>query len=156
MPTLSLPIDDAVAQASSVLRRARLDGLDEAALPFAERHVQAWRSGLADNMNVDTLVNVVKVRGNCSAGSAPHPLSCMQHRARRCAHANGQNVDLILIGTLVACEMGSAFEPASCFGCVLPFPGPTTCTQSIVQASDQCIRVRVGGALPRSRPAAVG
>ena len=41
MPTFSLPIDDAMAQASPVLRRARLDGLDEAALPFAERHVQA-------------------------------------------------------------------------------------------------------------------
>ena len=69
MPSFSLPIDDAVAQASSVLRRARLDGLDEAALPFAERHVQAWRGKATANMDVDTLVNVLKVRDNCSAGS---------------------------------------------------------------------------------------
>ena len=71
MPKFSLPIDDAVAQASSVLRRARLDGLDEAALPFAERHVQAWRGELTANMNLDDLVNVVKVRGNCGAESTP-------------------------------------------------------------------------------------
>ena len=68
MPTFSLPIDDAVAQASSVLRRARLDGLDEAALPFAERHVQAWRGEPTANMSVDVLVNVW---GNCDAESTP-------------------------------------------------------------------------------------
>ena len=71
-----------MAQASPVLRRARLDGLDEAALPFAERHVQAWRGKQTANMSVDALVNVVKVRDNCGTGSTRHAILCRQHRPR--------------------------------------------------------------------------
>ena len=61
MPDFSLPIDDAVAEASPMLGRMRVDGLDRAALPFAERHVQAWRGVPEPDMEVDMLVNGIKV-----------------------------------------------------------------------------------------------
>ena len=64
MPSSRLPIEDAVAEASSVLGRARLDGLDEVALPYADRYVQAWRGGVNPSMDAEMLVNVVKVRGS--------------------------------------------------------------------------------------------
>ena len=64
MPAFSLLIDDAVAHASPVLRRMRVDGLDRAALPFAERHVQAWRGAPEPEMEADMLVNVIKVWQN--------------------------------------------------------------------------------------------
>ena len=63
MPGFSLFIDDAVAKASPVLSRMRLDGLDRAALPFEERYVQAWRGAPELNMGADMLVNVIKVCG---------------------------------------------------------------------------------------------
>ena len=63
----SLSIDDAMAEASPVLARMRVDGLDRAALPFAERHVQAWRGAPDPEMDADMLVNVIKVRSSyCS------------------------------------------------------------------------------------------
>ena len=62
MSTCSLTIDEAVAQASPVLARMRLDGLDRAPLPFAERYVLAWRRLPQPYMDVDTLQNVCKVR----------------------------------------------------------------------------------------------
>ena len=55
-------IDDAVAEASAVLARMRLDGLDRAPLPFAERYVQAWRRGPRPDDGLDTTFNVFKVR----------------------------------------------------------------------------------------------
>ena len=64
MSCFSLSIDDAVAEASPVLRRMRVDGLDRAALPFAERHVQAWRGAPEPDMEADILVNVFKVWPN--------------------------------------------------------------------------------------------
>ena len=64
MPDCSLFIDDAVAQASPVLARMRLDGLDRAALPFAERHVQAWRGAPEPDMEPEWLVSVIKVRSS--------------------------------------------------------------------------------------------
>ena len=62
MASCSIPIDDAVAEASAVLARMRLDGLDRAPLPFAERYVQMWRGAPHIEMEVDTLMNVLKVR----------------------------------------------------------------------------------------------
>ena len=61
MPSTSLTIDDVVAEASPVLRRARLDGLDSVSLPFAERYVQAWRCPAEATMDADMLINVFKV-----------------------------------------------------------------------------------------------
>ena len=57
-----LSIDDAVAEASPVLARMRLDGLDRAPLPFAERYVQAWRGPPDSSMDLDRFMNVLKVR----------------------------------------------------------------------------------------------
>ena len=62
MLTFSLIIDDAVAKASPVLRRMRLDGLDRATLPFEERYVQAWRGMPESSMDAKLLLNVIKVR----------------------------------------------------------------------------------------------
>ena len=61
MLNFSLSIDDAAAEASPVLARMRVDGLDRAALPLAERHVQAWRGAPEPDMAVDMLVSVIKV-----------------------------------------------------------------------------------------------
>ena len=61
MSSVSLDIDDVVAEASPVLRRARLDGLDCVSLPFAERYVQAWRGPPEATMDADMLLNVFKV-----------------------------------------------------------------------------------------------
>ena len=61
MPSFNLVIDDTVAEASPVLARMRLDGLDRAALPFAERNVQAWRGAPEPSMEADFLVSVIKV-----------------------------------------------------------------------------------------------
>ena len=72
MQTFSLAIDDAVAVASPVLARMRLDGLDRAALPFAERHVQAWRGAPEPNMEADMLINVIKVWESHQAQSTLH------------------------------------------------------------------------------------
>ena len=63
MPTHSIEISDADAEASGVLQRMRLDGLDAATVPFDERCVRAWRRGQPEpNMDVDMLVNVLWVR----------------------------------------------------------------------------------------------
>ena len=67
MPAFSLFIDDTVAEASPVLARMRLDGLDRAALPFAERHVQAWRGSPEPDMDAHMLVSVIKVRSSYSS-----------------------------------------------------------------------------------------
>ena len=64
MPAFSLFIDDTVAEASPVLARMRLDGLDRAALPFAERHVQAWRGAPEPDMDAEMLVSVIRVRSS--------------------------------------------------------------------------------------------
>ena len=72
MDECTLPIDDAVADASPVLARARLDGLDCVSLPFAERYVQAWRGTPDPEMEADTLVNVLKVCGSSQAKVTPH------------------------------------------------------------------------------------
>ena len=40
----------------------RLHGYDSAAVPFAEKHVQAWLRGPGIAMDTETLVNVLKVR----------------------------------------------------------------------------------------------
>ena len=61
MSTFCLSIDDAVVEASPVLRRARLDGLDQAALPFPERHVTAWRGTPQPNMGLEMLNQVIQV-----------------------------------------------------------------------------------------------
>ena len=61
MPHFLFSIDDVVAEASPVLGRMRVDGLDRAALPFEERHVQAWRGAPEPDMEVDMLVNIMKV-----------------------------------------------------------------------------------------------
>ena len=65
MPDFYFFIDDAVAEASPVLARMRLDGLDRAALPFAERHVQAWLGAPEPNMEEGLLVSVIEVRNSC-------------------------------------------------------------------------------------------
>ena len=63
MASYSLFIDDYLAEASPVLGRMRLDGLTETTVPFAERLVLLWRRGApTPDMNVDDLVNVLKVR----------------------------------------------------------------------------------------------
>ena len=58
----SISIDDAMAEASPFLRRMRLEGYDSAAVPFAEKHVQAWLRGPGVQMDTNTLINVLKVR----------------------------------------------------------------------------------------------
>lgn len=56
-------IRDADADASGVLGRMRLDGLDRATVPFEARCVHAWQRGAPEpNMDVDMLVNVLWVR----------------------------------------------------------------------------------------------
>ena len=82
MSVFSLSIDDAVAEASPVLRRMRVDGLDRAALPFAERHVQAWRGAPEPDMEANVLVNVIKVLQN-DKYSALCPHAEDRHRLRR-------------------------------------------------------------------------
>ena len=62
MTNHSFSIDDALAEASPFLRRMRLHGYDSAAVPFAEKHVQAWLRGPGIAMDTETLVNVLKVR----------------------------------------------------------------------------------------------
>ena len=62
MANYSLPIDYAGAEASTVLARMRLDGLDRTPLPFEERYVQAWRGTPKPDMDLVTLINVFKVR----------------------------------------------------------------------------------------------
>ena len=68
MTRYSISIDSAVAEASAVLARMRLDGLDCAPLPFAERYVQMWRGAPDPGMDSETLMNVLKVRDACTAG----------------------------------------------------------------------------------------
>ena len=62
MPKHSISIDDALTEASPFLRRMRLHGYDSAAVPFAEKHVQAWLRGPGVELDTDTLMDVVKVR----------------------------------------------------------------------------------------------
>ena len=63
-----------MAEASPVLRRMRLDGLDRATLPFAERYVLAWLASPRSNVRLQTVVQVIKVwfvtaaRPKCFAG----------------------------------------------------------------------------------------
>ena len=59
--TCAIPIDDTVVEASPVLARMRLDGLDRAPVPFAERYVLAWRGAPEPTMDTGTFINVVKV-----------------------------------------------------------------------------------------------
>ena len=56
-----IDITDAVAKASPVLGRMRVDGLARATVPFEERYVLAWHGGPEPDMDPGTLVNVVKV-----------------------------------------------------------------------------------------------
>ena len=69
MPRYSMNIDDAVAEASPVLRRMQLEGFDRATLPFAERYVLAWLSFPKTHMGLEILVQVFKV--GLSSGSVP-------------------------------------------------------------------------------------
>ena len=62
MANHTIVIDDALAEASPFLRRMRLHGYDNSAVPFAEKHVQAWLRGPGVEMDTETLVNVIKVR----------------------------------------------------------------------------------------------
>ena len=58
----SVPITDAVAQASPVLKRMRLDGVACVKVPYAESDVQAWLGGPQHtNMDSELLVKVIKV-----------------------------------------------------------------------------------------------
>lgn len=61
MSAYSVFINDAVADASPVLRRMRLDGLDRATVPFAERYVLAWLGSPRSSMGLETMVHVIKV-----------------------------------------------------------------------------------------------
>ena len=61
MCSFCLCIDDAVAEASPVLRRARLDGLERATLPFPERYVTAWRGAPEPDMSLEMLKSVLQV-----------------------------------------------------------------------------------------------
>ena len=64
MASYSVSITDADAEASVVLSRSRLDGLDTVPLPFEERIAQAWRRGAPiPGMDIDTLQKLVEVRG---------------------------------------------------------------------------------------------
>ena len=73
MSGFSLSIDDAVAEASPVLGRMRLDGITETAVPFAERAVALWRRGApTPDMDISLLIDVLRVR---SLPSAP-PKHC--------------------------------------------------------------------------------
>lgn len=64
-PHLNIPsqvmITEAVEEASPVLRRMRLDGLDHATVPFAERHLLAWLGGPKPGMVPENLVSCIKV-----------------------------------------------------------------------------------------------
>ena len=63
MPSYYMMISDADAEASRVLGRMRLDGLDQVAVPFEQRLVQAWRRGVPEpGMDVDTLISILQVR----------------------------------------------------------------------------------------------
>ena len=88
MENCSLPIDDIVAGASPVLARMRLDGLDHAPLPFAERYVLAWRAKPEDNMDLNTLMNVFKVR-DASTSCWGGPKSARRATASRGKRACG-------------------------------------------------------------------
>ena len=44
-----------------MLERMRLDGLDRAWVPFAERHFLAWRGTPEPDMDAKTVINVLKV-----------------------------------------------------------------------------------------------
>ena len=61
MCNFCLDIDDTVVEASPVLRRARLDGLDRATLPFPERYVTAWRSTPQPDMSTEILKGGLQV-----------------------------------------------------------------------------------------------
>ena len=64
MVTFKIVITDADAEASTVLRRSRLDGLDTVPVPFEEQVVQAWRRGAPEpGMDVEMLQKLVEVRG---------------------------------------------------------------------------------------------
>lgn len=63
MPEHTLRINDADSKASQVLGRMRVDGLDEATVPFDERFVCAWQRRLPEpDMSVNTLTSVLAVR----------------------------------------------------------------------------------------------
>ena len=57
----SFPIDDELTNASPMLKRMRLDGLDRAWVPFAERHFLAWRGTPVPGMDTRTLMGAIKV-----------------------------------------------------------------------------------------------
>ena len=67
MKSCLITVDDTVAEASAVLARMRLDGLDRAPLPFAERYVQMWRGAPSPEMESETLITVLKVRLSSTA-----------------------------------------------------------------------------------------
>ena len=63
MNSHSIMIKDADAEASGVLGRMRLDGLDRATVPFEERCVHAWQRGEPDpGMDIEILINILWVR----------------------------------------------------------------------------------------------
>ena len=93
MVSYSVSITDADAEASTVLSRSRLDGLDTVPLPFEERIVQAWRRGAPNSdMDVKTLQKLVEVRG-----IAPQRHSCcapwVRSLARCCGLTQRSRVD---------------------------------------------------------------
>ena len=63
MSSYSVIIGDAVAEASKVLGRMRLDGIHQVTVPFDERCVRAWRCGApAPDMDVNKLIKFLWVR----------------------------------------------------------------------------------------------
>ena len=72
-----LYIDDYLAEASPVLRRMRLDGLTETAVPFVEHVVLLWRRGApSPDMNVDILLDVLEVRTASAASVLRRCATC--------------------------------------------------------------------------------
>ena len=61
MSTFCLDIDDVVSEASPVLRRARLDGLERATVPFPERYVTAWRGAPEPDTSIEMLKGALQV-----------------------------------------------------------------------------------------------
>ena len=87
MVSYSVSITDADAEASTVLRRSRLAGLDRVPVPFEERIVQAWQRGAPEQgIDVDTLQQLVGVR---SVALLWHACCCP--RALRLRESRGMN-----------------------------------------------------------------
>ena len=79
MSNFCISISDEDAEASGVLRRMRLDGLDTATVPFDERCVGAWRRGAPEpGMDVNILFNVLWVRLLALHRPSVHQACCGQ------------------------------------------------------------------------------